>query len=605
MKVLKRVNKTIKEILGRQFWYKNKNYIRMPYQFETRVDNEVVVENLLTREVIALTQDEYDNWDIVDRVENWYYIPDDISPKSLWYSIWHSYKTRNESKLHGEITSYTIFTTMACNANCPYCYEKGRTKKHMSPDLVNDVVSFISKYRLGKDISLHWFGGEPLVNGEIINLVCSKLQNKGISYQSNMISNGFLFNKYTDTEIRDLWKLRKVQITLDGTEVEYNRIKNYNDISESAFSVVIQNIHRLVNLNVRVIIRLNLSGENGEDLLKVADYLATEFQQTVGVYVHPLFTDPDNPVSEESKDKIWDNYILIDKKLKSNRLSNSIALDIVRTSHCMADNNHSICITTDGNLTPCEHYSDDEIVGNTWEGITNPELVEEWKEYKLHDEKCFSCWRYPKCKQLKKCPTIESCDDRYLRYWTYLEEDSLQNLHRRYQYNLQKEKLANAPYNKEEFLSAVQSEVGKTLDDRNYWKEMFPNVNPGGWCIAFIYALLKQTYGNVLTTLLWGLMPGSHPFELYNAFRKKDKIFDTPEPGDIVFYKVHSWVAHAGVVVSVSDDGKTFESIEGNVKRNGVSKVCRVVDIPVDALTVVGFGRPNFQNAKIVIPNKK
>lgn len=605
MKVLKRANKTIKEILGRQFWHKNKNYVHMPYQFETRVNNEIVIENLLTREVIALTQDEYDNWDIVDRVEQWYCIPDDISPESIWYSIWNSYKTRNDAKSRGETSSYTIFTTMACNANCPYCYEKGRVKKHMPLELVGDIVTFISKYRLGKDIRLHWFGGEPLVNGAIITNLCSSLQNKRIPYQSGMISNGLLFSKYTDEEIRDLWRLKSVQITLDGTEENYNRIKNYNDLSESAFAAVIKNIHRLINLNVRVSIRLNLSGENGEDLLKLADYLAEEFQQTLSVYVHPLFTDPDVLLTENTKDKIWDNYILIDKKLKSHGLMRRANLDLVKTAQCMADNNHSVCITTDGNLTLCEHHSDDEIVGNIWDGITNSELVAEWKEYDPHEGKCFTCWRYPKCKRLKKCPTLEACDERYLKYWTYLEEDCLQNLHRNYQSNLQKEALAKAPYNKEAFLTAVQSEVGKTLDDRNYWQEMFPNVKPGGWCVAFIYTMLKQTYGNVLTTLLWGLIPGSHPFELFNAFHKKGKIFDTPEVGDIVFYKVHSWVAHVGVVISVSEDGKFIDTVEGNVKRNDISKVCRVEGIPVDYKNIVGFGRPNFQNAKIVMPGKK
>lgn len=606
MIVLKNSNKTIREILGVQTYYGNVKYVPIPYKISTTIDSIVIIENLITRTVIGMSTAEYDNPDTMMEylVNEWFYIPENVAPASLWYTVWNACNSKLRPNRKIGIDSYTIFTTIACNANCPYCYEKDRKITHMTNDVADRLVDFMIENRGGKDVSCHWFGGEPLMNGEVIDRICLRLQNKGVPYASRMISNGVLFNKYTDTQIVDLWKLKHVQITLDGTRENYNRIKNYTGV-EHAFDILISNIHRLLNLGVSITIRLNLSLDNGSDLFDLIDYLADTFKHRLSLYIHPLFGDTVNPLTAKESIELHNNYILLDRRARKRKLKGNLSLDRISTVHCMADSGHSVCVTPDGKLTPCEHHSEDEVIGNIWDGITNKDVVDEWKEYVQKPERCFNCWRFPKCNHLRKCPASDECCDAMMKYWIYSETDALESLYERYLNNMEKNAQSEAPYNKEEFLSAVQSEIGKTLDDRNYWQEMFPNVKLGGWCVAFIYAMLKQTYGNVLTTLLWGLVPGSHPFELYNAFQKKGKIFDTPEPGDVVFYKVHSWVAHAGVVVSVSEDGKTFETVEGNVKRNGVSKVCRVIDIPVDNFSVVGFGRPNFQNAKIVIPRKK
>jgi sulfatase maturation enzyme AslB (radical SAM superfamily) len=40
-----------------------------------------------------------------------------------------------------------------------------------------------------------------------------------------MISNGILFNEKNIVKARELWHLKNVQITLDGTESSYEQIK--------------------------------------------------------------------------------------------------------------------------------------------------------------------------------------------------------------------------------------------------------------------------------------------------------------------------------------------------------------------------------------------
>ena len=79
----------------------------------------------------------------------------------------------------------------------------------------------------GNIINITWFGGEPLLNVEIINYICEKLVENNIKFISSIITNGYLFNDKLVTMAGHKWNLSHAQISLDGTEPEYNRIKNY------------------------------------------------------------------------------------------------------------------------------------------------------------------------------------------------------------------------------------------------------------------------------------------------------------------------------------------------------------------------------------------
>lgn len=598
MNIIVPMNKDIFNIIGNQTYYPNKKYIDIPYKISVEIEGSLIVENTLTRQVIEYSKDESlkDNEKFL--VENWFLLPEDMSPKTLSYMIRYSIKSKREQNQNDAIDSYTIFTTMACNARCPYCYEKGRVQKSMSIDIANDALKFISNHRKSRKVMFNWFGGEPLVNGPIITHMCEYLQNNNIPYQSTMISNGYLFSEYPDDVIKNVWKLQHVQITIDGTEENYNHIKGYVNNPDNAFSTVINNIHHLLELGVRVTIRMNQSVKNGDDLLDLVDFLAKEFDGCTNItaYAHPLFGNTIQPLTDTEWDSVYDKFINIDRKLKSKHLRIYSGIGGVNTCNCMADDGHSICITADGNLTMCEHYSDEEIVGNIWDGITDLDRVAEWKSIADEYECCASCWRYPKCLRLKKCQVEDECSFGMIKYWKYNEIQAIKRIYGRYLTNLKQQEEARKPFDKQILLDITTSEIGKTLADRNYWDEIFHDVKECGWCTAFIYAMFRQAYPRKLSILFRTKYLATHPFGMAAEFKKRDLIYDIPEVGDIVFYRVHTWISHVGIVVAVSDDGKRFDSIEGNIIKDGVSKVCKLNDIPISDSKIIGFGRLNFQN---------
>ena len=74
--------------------------------------------------------------------------------------------------LNDTIKHYRIWPTSACNAKCYYCFEKGVKQESMSKDVADATINFIERGVSNKDtIKIEWFGGEPLLNIDIIDYV--------------------------------------------------------------------------------------------------------------------------------------------------------------------------------------------------------------------------------------------------------------------------------------------------------------------------------------------------------------------------------------------------------------------------------------------------
>ena len=67
----------------------------------------------------------------------------------------------------------TIAPTMACNFCCPYCYEKGREYITMSETVQDQLTSQLKeKYQHIHELTVSWYGGEPLLAIEIKCTLC-------------------------------------------------------------------------------------------------------------------------------------------------------------------------------------------------------------------------------------------------------------------------------------------------------------------------------------------------------------------------------------------------------------------------------------------------
>lgn len=263
----------------------------MTYVLAQPVEGGVLVFHTLTRALLLLTPEEYAAPDNLPELRSsWFRVPQEMD--DMKYADQVRFIRRTMQKEPEHTTTYTIFTTTDCNARCFYCYEMGRSRIPMSNETAHKAAAYIAAHCGGEKVHLHWFGGEPLFNKQVIDIICTDLTEKGIVYESMMISNGYLFDGATVEQAVSHWKLKSVQITLDGTEEIYNRSKAfiYKD-GKSPYQVVLANIQRLLDAGVSVHIRLNMDEHNADNLMELADELHERFRGKgkFSVYSHTLF----------------------------------------------------------------------------------------------------------------------------------------------------------------------------------------------------------------------------------------------------------------------------------------------------------------------------
>lgn len=317
------------------------------------------------------------------------------------------------------VTHFTVLTTTDCNARCYYCYELGRNRIFMTEDTAHETARYIMTSSNGKEVSIRWFGGEPLYNMDAIRTICRDLNDSNIKYSSSMVTNGlYLTDDVIEEAIRS-WHLKKVQITLDGTKDRYNKTKAYIDNCNNPFGVVLNNINNCLNAGIKVFIRLNIDQDNGEEIIKLCEDLHQQFAGNKNMSIYPaIIKDFHNGAGKSGKSEL-DLLKSILQKTADYSVRKPERFHIFRVNQCMADDDSSEVIAPDGRIGKCEHFSESEFIGHIKTEQKDIKMLEQWKEKVDKYNECSDCPLYPSCIHLKKCEwTRFSCTeaDRLIKY---------------------------------------------------------------------------------------------------------------------------------------------------------------------------------------------
>ena len=418
MQTIYQTAKPFDQLLKKQKMAAGQTYRPMYYVVEQPVDEGLLLYHTMTKAMLLLTPEEAETYrtsptTLPQLVEQWFLVPQPHDDRLL------SRQMRDVAKMlertSDAITHYTILTTTDCNARCFYCFEMGRPRMPMSKETAQRTADYIINHCKGKKITINWYGGDPLYNKDVITFICRLLTEAGVDYESKMISNGYLFDDDVIAEAQSLWRLKRVQITLDGTEEVYNRIKAYIYKGVNAYRRVVDNIHRLQKAGVTVSIRMNIDMHNADDLLKLAKELHHEFPHPSGisVYVHQLFEESKErtAIHDEQKRKIvFAKMQEIRQLLATNGFVRMTHLrHKVKINRCMADNDTCITITPNGNIGKCDHYSHDQFVSHIDSEEWDEEMLQSFRETNDEIEACATCFDYPNCIMLKRCQATHHC----------------------------------------------------------------------------------------------------------------------------------------------------------------------------------------------------
>lgn len=413
----------IEKLWGKQPVDDREVYRLMRYVLRVDYDGKVLLHNVVTGQLVILTQDEAKTLDtlpmkycstMIQLIEEHYLVTESFDEHIQVKNLRKILRMYNESKSTEDITTYTILTTTACNARCYYCFEKGVRTVTMSEETADDVVRYISTHCGNrKIISIAWFGGEPTLTPDRIDQICNGLRKNGISFTSKITTNGYLMDEKIIRKAKESWCLKTVNISMDGTEERYNRIKSYVNPKMDPYQKVMGNIGMMLNEGIHVNLRMNFDMSNYDDFENLVRDASERYGETslLSVSAHQINGDCHDENKPHGNEEWFSEKIveLNDIARKAGLYRKQVRLPSLISVGCKASMNSMVTITPEGNLVRCpEQFGNDQITGNVREGITNSAIVKSWKELADYP-KCYECCYYPKCLAIRNCATGDSC----------------------------------------------------------------------------------------------------------------------------------------------------------------------------------------------------
>lgn len=261
---------------------KNKCFLTMPekmaYEYKFSKYNiyldasRGLVYNTVTQAVSAFENHTVDIKEIPELVDCGFIVP--LSMDELT-EIKNEYEDRE--KLSNEL-HLIIATTLDCQFRCFYCYET-HPKVYMNKNVKKAIINLVKDYATrGKNISVVWYGGEPMLDFESICILSKSFievcDTYGVVYRASMISNGYLFSLESIAEL-DRLRIESVQITLDGMKDIHEKRRPFMD-GKSSFEHIIQNIKNLTEkANIEVHLRINVDKSNIESAYELVQYCSS------------------------------------------------------------------------------------------------------------------------------------------------------------------------------------------------------------------------------------------------------------------------------------------------------------------------------------------
>lgn len=199
-------------------------------------------------------------------------------------------KTKYYGKFYdSKSLSLVIAPTTGCNFSCPYCFEPKKNPKTMTEEVENGIIEFIKSKTRMEEISLTWYGGEPLLAFNRIEKLYDRIlaeTEKKIVFHS-IITNGFLINDRTI----DFFKrsgLNSIQISFDGTKDNHDQSRYLKDGHKPTFDTIVANMEKLARAmpELRINARINVNKENITDFTEMYK-MFSDAEWCAKIHVYP------------------------------------------------------------------------------------------------------------------------------------------------------------------------------------------------------------------------------------------------------------------------------------------------------------------------------
>ena len=301
-----------------------------------------------------------------------------------------------------------------CDLRCKYCFAsqgdfKG-DRSLMSYEVGQKALDFlIEKSGSRRNLEVDFFGGEPMMNFEVVKQLVTYGRSKEKEYKKNfrftLTTNGMLLNDENTKYINE--NMDNVVLSLDGSKEVNDNMRVKIDGSGS-YDTIVPKFQKLVEGrgNKMYYVRGTFTGFNTEfakDVIHLADL---GFKQTS---IEPVVTEPHQPYALKDSDVevVKEQYdLLAEEMIKRKQNGNGFeffhfTVDlsqgpcvIKRLSGCGAGSEY-VAITPEGEIYPCHQFVGDERfkMGDLTTNTYKTDLSLQFKNAHVYNkDKCKACW---------------------------------------------------------------------------------------------------------------------------------------------------------------------------------------------------------------------
>lgn len=322
-----------------------------------------------------------------------------------------AYDYKNNSNV---IKALCLHIAHTCNLNCSYCFAS-QGKYHGDRALMTFEVGkqafdfLIANSGTRKNLEVDFFGGEPLMNFEVVKQLVAYARSiekeKDKNFRFTLTTNGVLL----DDDVTDFLnrEMNNVVLSLDGRKEVHDHFRR-DYAGNGSYDRIVPNFQRFVEKRggKGYYVRGTYTHENTDftnDILHMADLGFRELS------MEPVVCPPGDPyaLTEDDLPVLMEQY----EKLSLEMLRREKKGEGFTFYHYMLDLKNGPCIykritgcgsgteymavTPWGELFPCHQFVGDPkySLGNIWDGVTNKAVQDEFRHCNAYARKeCKDCW---------------------------------------------------------------------------------------------------------------------------------------------------------------------------------------------------------------------
>ncbi|MEE1026988.1 MAG: thioether cross-link-forming SCIFF peptide maturase [Acutalibacteraceae bacterium] len=319
-----------------------------------------------------------------------------------------------KEKTSGVVKALCLHIAHTCNLNCEYCFaSQGKYKGEravMSFEVGKRALDWlIENSGSRKNLEVDFFGGEPLMNFEVVKRLVAYARSiekeKGKNFRFTLTTNGLLI----DDDVIDFAnkEMSNVVLSLDGRKEIHDRFRvDYN--GNGSFDKIVPKFQKLVKArgNKNYYMRGTFTHANPDFLEDIKVMLNLGFKELSMEPVVCAAGDPseltpeDITVVMEQYEKLA--FLMLQKEKEGKPFTfYHYMIDLTggpciykRISGCGSGTEY-MAVTPWGDLYPCHQFVGDEKfkLGDIYKGVTNLTVQNSFKECNVYArEDCRNCW---------------------------------------------------------------------------------------------------------------------------------------------------------------------------------------------------------------------